>query len=100
MSLQTVAIIGVNEFEKSICCITFSKVDGGALLCAIDESMDHTISIWDWQKKERSAKLTENKVTYCVLKNIAIKIRAVEFAFENCHDPLKSNAFPCALEVI
>ncbi|KAK6645396.1 hypothetical protein RUM43_001673 [Polyplax serrata] len=61
VSLNTVATIGMNEFEKSICCLTFSKVDGGALLCAIDESMDHTITVWDWQKKERGAKLTENK---------------------------------------
>ncbi|KAL0280684.1 UNVERIFIED_CONTAM: hypothetical protein PYX00_001910 [Menopon gallinae] len=61
VSLHTIAVIGVNEFEKSVCCISFSKADGGSLLCAIDESTDHTITVWDWQKGERGSKITENK---------------------------------------
>lgn len=38
------------------------KQDGGALLCVIDESSEHNISIWDWQKGEKGQKLAENKV--------------------------------------
>jgi len=43
-------------------CLFFPK-DGGALLCVIDESSDHTISVWDWQKGEKGHKLAENKVS-------------------------------------
>lgn len=37
--------------------------DGGALLCIIDESNEHNISVWDWQKGEKGFKLAENKVS-------------------------------------
>lgn len=56
------AVVGINDFDVSICCISFSKADGGALLLAIDEAPDHTISVWDWQKGEHGNKITETKV--------------------------------------
>ena len=31
-------------------------------MCAIDESSEHNISVWDWQKGEKGQKLAENKV--------------------------------------
>lgn len=58
------AIIGVGEFEKSVCCISFSKADGGSLLMAVDEAQDHIISVWDWQKGEHGMKITETKVKH------------------------------------
>ncbi|XP_048515692.1 echinoderm microtubule-associated protein-like 2 isoform X7 [Athalia rosae] len=61
VSLTTNHIIGTGEFDGSICCLSFSKADGGNLLCAIDETSDHNISIWDWQKGDRGMKLTETK---------------------------------------
>ncbi|KAJ9585806.1 hypothetical protein L9F63_002397 [Diploptera punctata] len=61
VSLNTLAVIGIGEFERSICCLSFSKADGGALLCAIDEAPDHNISIWDWQRGDRGQKITETK---------------------------------------
>ncbi|XP_067011712.2 echinoderm microtubule-associated protein-like 2 isoform X2 [Anabrus simplex] len=61
VSLHTISVIGIGEFERSICCISFSKADGGMLLCAVDEAPDHNISIWDWQKGERGQKITETK---------------------------------------
>jgi microtubule-associated protein-like 1/2 len=42
--------------------IVISLQDGGALLCVIDESSEHNISVWDWQKGEKGHKLAENKV--------------------------------------
>lgn len=64
VSLATLCVIGNGEFDGSICCLSFSKADGGNYLCAIDETSDHNISIWDWQKGERGTKITETKVCF------------------------------------
>ncbi|XP_075233880.1 echinoderm microtubule-associated protein-like 2 isoform X2 [Lycorma delicatula] len=61
VNLNTLAIIGIGEFERSISCVSFSKADGGSLLCAVDEANDHNISIWDWQKGDKGHKITETK---------------------------------------
>lgn len=61
VSLATVVVLGLGEFERSISCLSFSKADGGSLLCAIDEGNDHNISVWDWQKNEKGHKITETK---------------------------------------
>uniref|UniRef100_A0A1B6EW60 Uncharacterized protein n=1 Tax=Cuerna arida TaxID=1464854 RepID=A0A1B6EW60_9HEMI len=61
VSLSTVCVLGIGEFERSIACLSFSKADGGALLCAVDEAHDHTISVWDWQKGDKGYKVTETK---------------------------------------
>lgn len=29
--------------------------NGGSYLCAVDDSNDHVLSVWDWQKEERLA---------------------------------------------
>lgn len=70
VSLTTNHIIGTGEFDGAICCLSFSKADGGNLLCAIDETSDHNISIWDWQKGDRGMKLTETKVRILVPKAV------------------------------
>jgi microtubule-associated protein-like 1/2 len=36
--------------------------DGGQYLLAVDESNDHVMSIWDWQKGEKGHKIAEAKV--------------------------------------
>jgi len=61
VSLNTLHIIGIGDFERSVCCLAFSKVDGGQYLCAIDEANEHVISLWDWQKGEKGQKITETK---------------------------------------
>ncbi|XP_046824221.1 echinoderm microtubule-associated protein-like 2 isoform X2 [Vespa crabro] len=61
VTLATLSVIGNGEFDGSICCLSFSKTDGGNYLCAIDETSDHNISIWDWQKGDKGSKLTETK---------------------------------------
>lgn len=53
----------MNDFDLSVCCLSFSKADGGALLVAIDEAPDHNISVWDWQKGEHGYKITETKAS-------------------------------------
>jgi len=61
VSLQTLHVIGVGDFERSVCCISFSKADGGNLLVAVDEGSEHTMSVWDWARSERGSKITETK---------------------------------------
>lgn len=62
----------MNDFDVSVCCLSFSKADGGALLLAIDEAPDHTISVWDWQKGENGYRITETKVIFLHFNNIFI----------------------------
>uniref|UniRef100_T1J5S7 HELP domain-containing protein n=1 Tax=Strigamia maritima TaxID=126957 RepID=T1J5S7_STRMM len=61
VSLNTMHVIGIGEFERAVTCLAFSKADGGVLLCAVDDASDHNMSIWDWQKGERGHKLVETK---------------------------------------
>lgn len=51
--LTTLRVIGFNEdFDRSICCLAFSKHDCGATLAVVDESNEHTITLLDWQKEK------------------------------------------------
>lgn len=61
VSLNTLHVIGVGDFERAVSCIAFSKMDGGSILCAVDDSNEHTISLWDWQRGEKGVKITETK---------------------------------------
>nr|XP_039259121.1 echinoderm microtubule-associated protein-like 2 isoform X2 [Styela clava] len=58
VSLNTLHVIGLGIFDRSVACVSFSKIDGGTYLCAIDESNDHVLTVWDWEKE---AKLAESK---------------------------------------
>ncbi|KAL3266954.1 hypothetical protein HHI36_011104 [Cryptolaemus montrouzieri] len=61
VSLHTQIVIGMNDFQVSVCCLSFSRADGGSLLVAVDDVSDHTISVWDWQKGENGFKITDTK---------------------------------------
>lgn len=61
VSLATMAIIGANDFQSSVTCVSFSQADNGTLLLAIDDSTEKTISVWEWQKGETGKKITETK---------------------------------------
>ncbi len=77
VSLNTLHIIGMSgEFERGISCLAFSKLDGGSLLCVVDDSNDHTISLWDWQRGEIKQG-SPHKVTET--KSSSEQVLAVEF---------------------
>ena len=64
VSLHTLHVIGQNgDFDRGISCLAFSKLDGGNLLCVVDESNEHSLSLWDWQKSDRGHKITETKTS-------------------------------------
>ncbi|XP_023223869.1 echinoderm microtubule-associated protein-like 2 [Centruroides sculpturatus] len=47
------------SFFNAFC--NWITVDGGSQICVIDNSPEHTISLWDWQKSEKGSKITETK---------------------------------------
>lgn len=57
-TLETISSFGHGHFERALCAVGFSPTENGRYLAAIDESNDHCISVWDWEKK---IKLAETK---------------------------------------
>ncbi|XP_063894522.1 echinoderm microtubule-associated protein-like 2 isoform X6 [Helicoverpa armigera] len=61
VSLATLAVLGAGHMERAVACISFSRADGGALLAAVDDGPDHTISVWEWQRPDKGHCLAETK---------------------------------------
>uniref|UniRef100_A0A452HNM1 EMAP like 2 n=1 Tax=Gopherus agassizii TaxID=38772 RepID=A0A452HNM1_9SAUR len=55
VSLNTLHVLGLGAFDRAVSCVGFSKSNGGGLLCAVDESNEHVLSVWDWQKEQKIA---------------------------------------------
>uniref|UniRef100_A0A8D3D834 HELP domain-containing protein n=1 Tax=Scophthalmus maximus TaxID=52904 RepID=A0A8D3D834_SCOMX len=55
VSLNTLHVIGMGVFDRAVTCVTFSKSNGGAFLCAVDDANDHILSVWNWQKEKQLA---------------------------------------------
>ncbi|XP_069881571.1 echinoderm microtubule-associated protein-like 4 isoform X4 [Dipodomys merriami] len=67
VSLCTLQIIGLGTFERGVGCLDFSKADSGVHLCVIDDSNEHMLTVWDWQKKSKTAEIkTTNEVVLTV----------------------------------
>ncbi|XP_037675866.1 echinoderm microtubule-associated protein-like 2 isoform X2 [Choloepus didactylus] len=66
VSLSTLHVLGLGVFDRAVCCVGFSKSNGGNLLCAVDDSNDHVLSVWDWAK--------EAKVVDCKCSNEAVLV--------------------------
>uniref|UniRef100_A0A8C1WRA6 EMAP like 3 n=1 Tax=Cyprinus carpio TaxID=7962 RepID=A0A8C1WRA6_CYPCA len=49
-TLVTLQQIGLGTFERGVGALTFSSSDAGTLLCVIDDSNEHMLSVWDWNK--------------------------------------------------
>ncbi|KAF6774917.1 hypothetical protein AHF37_06149 [Paragonimus kellicotti] len=58
VDLRTLRVLGLGDFERGLCCLSFSKTDSGARLCAVDDAQEHVISVWEWQKGK---KITDTK---------------------------------------
>ncbi|MEJ1269934.1 echinoderm microtubule-associated protein-like 4 isoform X4 [Cricetulus griseus] len=67
VSLSTLHVIGLGTFERGVGCLDFSKADSGVHLCVIDDSNEHMLTVWDWQKKSKVAEIkTTNEVVLAV----------------------------------
>ncbi|KAM4695375.1 echinoderm microtubule-associated protein-like 4 isoform 2-T2 [Discoglossus pictus] len=63
VSLSTLQVIGLGTFERGVGCLDFSKADSGVHLAVIDDSNEHMLTVWDWQKKSKVAEIkTTNEV--------------------------------------
>lgn len=60
VSLNTLHVIGIGVFNRAVCCLSFSKLDGGQQLAVIDEANEHILSVWDLSK-DKPHKITETK---------------------------------------
>ena len=61
VSLTTLHVIGLGTFERGVGCLDFSKADSGVHLCVIDDSNEHMLTVWDWQKKIKNRRNKDNK---------------------------------------
>ncbi|XP_030355182.1 echinoderm microtubule-associated protein-like 4 isoform X4 [Strigops habroptila] len=67
VSLVTLQVIGLGTFERGVGCLDFSKADSGTHLCVIDDSNEHMLTVWDWQRKSKIAEIkTTNEVVLAV----------------------------------
>uniref|UniRef100_A0A8C5SZ30 EML-like first beta-propeller domain-containing protein n=1 Tax=Laticauda laticaudata TaxID=8630 RepID=A0A8C5SZ30_LATLA len=57
VTLNTLHVIGMGFFDRAVTCIAFSKSNGGSNLCSVDDSNDHVLSVWDWQREEKVAEV-------------------------------------------
>ncbi|KAI7804600.1 putative echinoderm microtubule-associated protein-like 1 [Triplophysa rosa] len=57
VSLNTLHVLGTGFFDRALVCLSFSKSNGGSWLCVVDDSNDHMLSVWDWQRQERFAEV-------------------------------------------
>ncbi|XP_041612934.1 echinoderm microtubule-associated protein-like 4 [Vulpes lagopus] len=64
VSLSTLQIIGLGTFERGVGCLDFSKADSGVHLCVIDDSNEHMLTVWDWQKKSKGAEIKDLQCWY------------------------------------
>ncbi|XP_031135109.1 echinoderm microtubule-associated protein-like 1 isoform X2 [Sander lucioperca] len=57
VSLNTLHVLGTGFFDRALVCLAFSKSNGGNTLCVVDDSNDHVLSVWDWQREDRLAEV-------------------------------------------
>lgn len=57
VSLNTLHVIGMGVIDRAVTCVAFSKSNGGAHLCAVDDANEHILSVWDWQKEKQLAEV-------------------------------------------
>ncbi|XP_076604234.1 echinoderm microtubule-associated protein-like 1 isoform X8 [Chaetodon auriga] len=57
VSLNTLHVLGTGFFDRALVCLAFSKSNGGNTLCVVDDSNDHMLSVWDWQREDRLAEV-------------------------------------------
>ncbi|XP_048850695.1 echinoderm microtubule-associated protein-like 4 isoform X2 [Brienomyrus brachyistius] len=64
-TLVTLQHIGLGSFERGVGCVAFSHGDSGTFLCVIDDSNEHTLSVWDCAKWTKHAEMkTTNEAVF------------------------------------
>ncbi|XP_063957676.1 77 kDa echinoderm microtubule-associated protein isoform X1 [Lytechinus pictus] len=67
ITLETLHVIGLGFFDRAVCSLSFSKVNVGVHLAAVDESNEHVLSLWDWKKEKKicETKSSQDPVLAC-----------------------------------
>ena len=111
VNLNTIQIIGLNSndsFQNAICCLSFSKADGGENLCIVDDGTDKILSVWNWQNntKVASAKCYSDLVFasefHPTEKNVIVscgKQFILFWNFDGSHLNKKSGVFDSPLKI-
>ncbi|ULT92684.1 hypothetical protein L3Y34_010046 [Caenorhabditis briggsae] len=90
VKLTTLMIL--TGFEKGICHVAFSRTDSGSSLAVVDDSLKHTLSVWNWQKGKRcgEVKAANDLVFECkwhpTIRNLIVVYGKGHFSFFN-YDP-------------
>ncbi|KAK3093743.1 hypothetical protein FSP39_019600 [Pinctada imbricata] len=62
ISLNTLHVVGIGDFDRAVCCISFSKKDLGNHMVVVDEANEHVMSVWDVSKSSaKPKKITQTK---------------------------------------
>uniref|UniRef100_A0A672R4S0 EMAP like 3 n=1 Tax=Sinocyclocheilus grahami TaxID=75366 RepID=A0A672R4S0_SINGR len=69
-TLVTLQQIGLGTFERGVGAVAFSSSDAGTFLCVIDDSNEHMLSVWDWNKN----------IKHTEVKNTNEAVLAVDFS--------------------
>uniref|UniRef100_A0A8B9KFP7 EMAP like 3 n=1 Tax=Astyanax mexicanus TaxID=7994 RepID=A0A8B9KFP7_ASTMX len=71
-TLVTLQQIGLGTFERGVGSVAFSNADAGAFLCVIDDSNEHMLSLWDWNKNTKVVEVkSTNEAVFAVEFNPA-----------------------------
>ncbi|XP_061168801.1 echinoderm microtubule-associated protein-like 1 [Saccostrea echinata] len=77
-TLETLHVLGIGDFDKAVCCLSFSKLDGGNRLVVVDENNYHIMSVWDLSQ--------DSPEKICDTKSSTEEVLAAEF------HPLEENS--------
>ncbi|TTI61481.1 Echinoderm microtubule-associated protein-like 3 [Bagarius yarrelli] len=71
-TLTTLQQIGLGTFERGVGSVAFSTADAGTYLCVIDDSNEHMLSVWDWNKNSKIVEIkSTNEAVFAVEFNPA-----------------------------
>ncbi|XP_055857090.1 echinoderm microtubule-associated protein-like CG42247 isoform X1 [Episyrphus balteatus] len=48
-SLQTLYVFGMGELDTGVTAVTFSQLNGGSYILAVDSGRESILSVWQWQ---------------------------------------------------
>ncbi|PIO77013.1 WD domain, G-beta repeat protein [Teladorsagia circumcincta] len=89
ITLTTLHVLGGSKamFEKAIAALAFSNTDGGNLLACIDDSYQHTLSVWKWSSEVKvvEAKSANDQIFaaswHPMMKNLIVVYGRGHFSF-------------------
>ena len=76
-TLDTLAVLGLGECEVGIASLTFSVLNRGLYVAAVDESRERVISIWDWANRKAAAAGGGSAGSDGLLARVATNVRGV-----------------------